>query len=189
MLFSFLIASVSTGPINITNRCGIDGAVDHEFLVSFKAAANSDGRRLDTAEDKLSFLQGWVDQYTVGQHASEGTHSNSTTRRKLETNSTHVSNSTHILHFFTETQFAVDVRASDEVRRAHGTRPSRDRPPLPRVAFVPHLTDGPLNTRARIRPSRAWPRTRPLTRLRLTASNAWTCRCPLRRRTRPWPAG
>jgi len=114
MLFSFLIASVSTGPINITNRCGIDGAVDHEFLVSFKAAANSDGRRLDTAEDKLSFLQGWVDQYTVGQHASEGTHSNSTTRRKLETNSTHVSNSTHILHFFTETQFAVDVRASDE---------------------------------------------------------------------------
>ena len=44
MLFSFLIASVSTGPtsttsigpsptpVNITNRCGIDGAVDHEFL-------------------------------------------------------------------------------------------------------------------------------------------------------------
>ena len=150
MLFSFLIASVSTGPtnttsINITNRCGIDGAVDHEFLVTLKpAAANSDGRRLDTTEDKLSFLQGWVDQYTVGQHASEGTHSNSTTRRKLEANSTHVSNCTHILHFFTETQFAVDVRASDEVRRAHGTRPSRDRPPLPRVAFVPHLTSGPL---------------------------------------------
>ena len=183
MLFSFLIASAST--INITNRC-IDGAVDHEFLVTLKpAAANSNGRRLDTTEDKLSFLQGWVEQYTVDQHDPEGT-----TRRKLEANSAHVSASTHILHFFTETQFAVDVRASDEVRRAHGTRPSRDRPPLPRVAFVPHLTYGPLNTRARIRPSRAWPRTRPLTRLRLTASNAWTCRCPLRRTwTRPWPAG
>ena len=138
MLFSFLIAcvsSASTTPISITNRC-INGAVDHEFLVTLKPpAANSNGRRLDTTEDKLSFLQGWVEQYTVDQHDPEGT-----TRRKLEANSTHVSNCTHILHFFTETQFAVDVRASDEVRRAHGTRPSRDRPPLPRVAFVPHLT-------------------------------------------------
>ena len=131
MLFSFLIASVGTGPtnsptpINITNRCGIDGAVDHEFLVTLKpAAANSDGRRLDTTEDKLSFLQGWVDQYTVNQH--EGTYSNGTTRRKLEANSTH---STHILHFFTETRLGVAVGASDEVRRAqHGTRPRREHP-------------------------------------------------------------
>jgi len=99
MLFSFLIASVSTGPTNTTsigpsptpiniytNRCGIDGAVDHEFLVTLKQdVANSDGRRLDTTEDKLSFLQGWVAQYTVDQH--EGTYSNGTTRRKLEANS------------------------------------------------------------------------------------------------------
>ena len=73
-------------PINIINRCGIDGAVDHEFLVTLKPAApNANGRRLDTKEDKLSFLQGWVDQYTVNQH--EGTYSNGTTRRKLEANS------------------------------------------------------------------------------------------------------
>ena len=112
MLFSFLIASAST--INITNRC-INGAVDHEFLVTLKS--NSDGRRLDTTQDKLSFLQGWVDKYT---------YSNSTTRRKLEANSTH---STHILHFFTETRLGVAVGASDEVRRAqHGTRPRREHP-------------------------------------------------------------
>ena len=183
MLFSFLLASAST--INITNRC-INGAVDHEFLVTFKpAAANStDGRRLDTTEDKLSFLQGWVDQYTVDQHDSEGTYSNGTGRRKLEANSTHVSYSTRVLHFFTVTQLAVAVGASDEVRRAHDESTG----PPPRVVFVPHLR--PTNTCARIRPSRAWPRTRPLTRLRLTVSNAWTCFCPARRTwTRPWPAG
>ena len=135
LYFSFLIASVSTWPTsttastgpsptpinNIINRC-IDGVVEHEFLVSFKAAANSDGRRLDTTEDKLSFLQGWVDQYTVDQHDSEGIDSNSTARRKLEANSTHVSNCTHILHFFTVTQLAVAVGACDEVRRAPTAR-------------------------------------------------------------------
>ena len=142
MLFSFLIASVSTGPINITNRCGIDGAVDHEFLVSFKAAANSDGRRLDTAEDKLSFLQGWVDQYTGDQHDSEGIDSNGTARRKLEANSTRVSNCTRTLHFFTVTQLAVAVGASDEVRRAqHGTRARREHPPASHM----YLTYGPLH--------------------------------------------
>ena len=118
MLFSFLIASVSTGSISITNRC-INGAVDHEFLVTLKApAANSNGRRLDTTEDKLSFLQGWVEQYTVDQHDPEGT-----TRRKLEANSTHVSNCTQILHFFTATQLAVAVGACDEVRRAPSSPP------------------------------------------------------------------
>ena len=64
MLFSFLIASVSAGPTNtagidrvsITNRCGVDGAVDHEFMVTLKPppAMNSNGRRLDT-KDNLSF--------------------------------------------------------------------------------------------------------------------------------------
>jgi hypothetical protein len=209
MLSSFLIASVSTGPtdtasigpsptpINIINRCGSEGAVDHEFLVTFKpAAANSNGRRLDTREDKLSFLQGWVDQYTVDQHDSEGTYSNGTTRRKLDANSTHIPISTHTSHFFTMTQFAVAVRASNEVRRAHSTRPLRA--PGPPRCICTSLTA--LHTCARIRPSRAWPKTRPLTRLRLTASNARTCRCPMattpsratparRTWTRPWPAG
>ena len=62
MLFSFLIASVSAGPTNtdttgvgaspspmpitITNRCGVDGAIDHEFVVTLKPPApNSNGRR------------------------------------------------------------------------------------------------------------------------------------------------
>ena len=121
MLFSFLIASVSAGPtntntagigpspspmpINITNRCGVDGAVDHEFMVTLKPPpANSNGRRLDT-QDKLSYLQGWVHQYDT---------SNSITRRKLEANS----NSTHVLHLFTETQLAVAVSTNDDVRHA-----------------------------------------------------------------------
>ena len=121
MLFSFLIASAST--INITNRC-INGAVDHEFLVTLKS--NSDGRRLDTTQDKLSFLQGWVDKYT---------YSNSTTRRKLEANPTHVSNCTHILHYFTETRFGVAVGACDEVRRA----PRRHAP----TSRAPHICASP----------------------------------------------
>ena len=150
MLFSFLIASVGTvptntlgtpTPINITNRCGIDGAVDHEFLVTLKQdVANSDGRRLDTTEDKLSFLQGWVAQYTVDQHDSEGTYSNGTTRRKLEANSTRVSNSTHVLHFFTVTQLAVAVGASDEVRRAHGC----GAPPARRCRTPTGTRDSPI---------------------------------------------
>ena len=139
MLLAFLIASVSTGatdtasigpssptPINIINRCGSEGAVDHEFLVTLNKqdVANSDGRRLDTTEDKLSFLQGWVDHYTVDQHDSEGTYSNGTTRRKLEANSMH---STHVLHFFTETRLGVAVGASDEVRGTLSTSPARTR--------------------------------------------------------------
>ena len=121
MIFSFLIASVSAGPttttgigpsqspmpINITNRCGVDGAMDHEFVVTLKPPpANSNGRRLDTTEDKLSFLQGWVHQYDP-EDASNGA-----TRRKLEANS----NSTYVLHLFTVIQLAVAVSASDDVR-------------------------------------------------------------------------
>ena len=108
MLFSFLIASVSARPANITgfgpipspitiniiNRCGLDGVVPHEYMVTLKAF-HSDGRRLDTTEDKLSFLQGWVHQYD-DEYDPEDT-SNGTTRRKLEANS----NSTHVLHLFT----------------------------------------------------------------------------------------
>ena len=124
MLFSFLIASVSAGPtntdttgvgpspspmINITNRCGVDGAVDHEFMVTLKPPApNSNGRRLDTTQDKLNYLQGWVHQYDP-----EDT-SNGTTRRKLEANS----NSPHVLHLFAVTQLAVAISADDDVRHA-----------------------------------------------------------------------
>ena len=169
MLFSFLIASVSAGPTNIDttgvgpspsvipiiNRCGVDGAMDHEFVVTLKPPApNSNGRRLDT-QDKLSYLQGWVHQYDP-----EDT-SNGTTRRKLEANS----NSTHVLHFFTLTQFAVAVHTNDDVRHApqHALiAPS----PLRRIYTLrtdPH---------ARTRPSRSWPRTRPSPRSTATASYA-----------------
>ena len=84
MLFSFLIASVSAGStntagidrvhdrVNITNRCGVDGAVDHEFMVTLKppADSNGNGRRLDTTQDKLSYLQGWVHQYNAEDRRS-----------------------------------------------------------------------------------------------------------------------
>ena len=126
MLFSFLIASVSAGStntagidrvhdrVNITNRCGVDGAVDHEFMVTLKppADSNGNGRRLDTTQDKLSYLQGWVHQYNA-----EDT-SNDPTRRKLEANS----NSTQISHLFALTQLAVAISTGDDVC---GTRPAR----------------------------------------------------------------
>ena len=122
MLFSFLIASVSAGPTNIDttggpspsptpiiNGCGVDGAMDHEFVVTLKPPEpNTNGRRLDTTQDKLSYLQGWVHQYDA-----EDT-SNGTTRRKLEANS----NSTQILHLFALTQLAVVISAGDDVRHA-----------------------------------------------------------------------
>ena len=92
----------------IINHCGVDGLVPHEYMVTLKIQLHSEGRRLDTKEDKLSFLQGWVHQYEP-----EDT-SNGTTRRKLEANS----NSTHGLHFFTETQLAVAVSTNDDVRHA-----------------------------------------------------------------------
>ena len=130
MLFSFLIASVSAGPTNtagidrvsITNRCGVDGAVDHEFMVTLKPPApNSNGRRLDTTQDKLNYLQGWVHQYDP-----EDT-SNGTTRRKLEANS----NSPHVLHLFAVTQLSVVIRADDDVRQPHAQHApmSSTRPP------------------------------------------------------------
>ena len=138
MLFSFLIASVSAGPtntagidpvpINITNRCGVDGAMDHEFVVTLKPPpTNFNGRRLDTTQDKLSFLQGWVHQYDP-----EDT-SNGTTRRKLEANS----NSTQILHLFALTQLAVAISAGDDVRHAqHAPMPST-RPSAPHL-YITH---------------------------------------------------
>ena len=140
MLFSFLIASVSAGPTNIDttgvgpspsvmpiiNRCGVDGAMDHEFVVTLKPPpANSNGRRLDT-QDKLSYLQGWVHQYDPEDTA------NDTTRRKLEANS----NSTHVLHLFTKTQLAVAVSTNDDVRHAqHAPNIYRIHPAL-RVASI-----------------------------------------------------
>ena len=150
MIFSFLIASVSAGPttttgigpsqspmpINITNRCGVDGAMDHEFVVTLKPPpANSNGRRLDTP-DKLSYLQGWVHQYAPEDP------SNGTPRRKLEANS----KSTHAMHYFTQTRLAVAIEADKKVRHAPSTRPHVEHPAL-RVATM--LTDPHTNAPGR----------------------------------------
>ena len=119
MLLSLLkIPSVSAGPpnatgigpssnpmpINITNRCGVDGAMDHEFMVTLKPPPpSSNGRR---TQDLLNYLQGWAHQYDA-----EDT-SNGTTLRKLEANS----HSLQVLHFYTATHLGIAVSASDEVR-------------------------------------------------------------------------
>lgn len=135
--FSLMIVSVSAGPANtmgsdpvsglsIINRCGVDGAMDHEFVVTLKPPPSSSSGVLSlkpppstsssrvqslkpppssSRVQRLSFLQGWVHQYD----SSNGT----SFRRKLEANSM---NSIHALHFFTETQLAVAVSTSDDVR-------------------------------------------------------------------------
>ena len=59
---------------------------------------------LHANEGDLSFLRGWFQQYE--QDASNGT-----SRRKLEAGS----NATRAVHYFTQTQLAVAIEASDEV--------------------------------------------------------------------------
>ena len=141
--FCLFLATVSAGPsstigsdprassLRIINRCGVDGAMDHEFVVTLKPPPPSSGSRVQSLKpefrvsgsrvqsfkpppppaapesrvQRLSLLQGWVHQYD----SSKGT---SSSRRELEANS----NSTHVLHFFTETQLAVAVSTSDDVR-------------------------------------------------------------------------
>jgi len=66
----------------IINHCGVDGVAPHGYTVTLKSQLH-----LDTKEDKLSFLQGWIHQYEP---------------------------ETHAVHFFTETPFAVVVKAGDE---------------------------------------------------------------------------
>ena len=68
----------------------------------------SDG--LHANKGDLSFLLGWFQQY-------EEDASNGTSRRKLEAGS----NATRAVHYFTQTQLAVAIEASDEVHSAqHG---------------------------------------------------------------------
>ena len=115
MLFSCLISSVSAGLTNTAspsltppiNDC-VHGAMDHRYMVTLKQqAASSIGRRLDTRENRLSFLHDWFDKFTVGQHDSEGTYSNGAppATSSVQTSSL----PTHALHFFAETQLAVAV--------------------------------------------------------------------------------
>ena len=116
MIFSFLIASVSTepyktGPIPIKNHCGEDGVVPHSYMVNLKSLLLSDLRSaptssgLNTNTGDLSFLHGWFQQYK--KDASNGT-------TQLEAGS----NSAHAVHCFIQTRFAVAIEASDDVRHA-----------------------------------------------------------------------
>ena len=184
MLFSCLICSVSAGLTNTAspsltppiNDC-VHGAMDHRYMVTLKQqAASSTGRRLDTREDRLSFLHDWFDKFTVGQHDSEGTYSNGATsstssgpQARLQqvqqaghklgsltstaTSSVQTSSlPTHALHFFAATQLAVAVSASEEVRRVHSTHPRREHPPTrDRRIIVPHsFTHCPIYTCTRV---------------------------------------
>ena len=128
MIFSFLIASVSTepyktGPIPIENHCGVAGVVPHSYMVSLKSPISSDLRSaptssgLNTNKGDLSFLHGWFQQYKKDT-------SNGTTRRKLEAGS----NSTHAVHYFIQTRFAVAIEASDDVRHAQHAPMSSTQP-------------------------------------------------------------
>ena len=128
MIFSFLVASVSTepynpGPIPINNHCGEDGAVPHSYMVNLKSPLPSDLRSaptssgLNTNEGDLSFLHGWFQQYKKDA-------SNGPTRRKLEAGS----NSAHAVHYFIQTRFAVAIEASDDVRHAQHAPMSSTQP-------------------------------------------------------------
>ena len=72
-----------------------------------RSAPMSDGLHANYKGD-LSFLHGWFRQY-------EEDASNGTSRRKLEAGSNQGSNATRAVHYFTETQLAVAIEASDEV--------------------------------------------------------------------------
>ena len=146
MIFSFLVASVSTepynpGPIPINNHCGEDGAVPHSYMVNLKSPLPSDLRSaptssgLNTNEGDLSFLHGWFQQYKKGT-------SNGTTRRKLEAGSSF----THAAHYFIQTQLAVAIEASNDVR--HAQHAPFEYPAL--HAFIFTHTHGPT-----CRPSRS----------------------------------
>ena len=105
MLFSLLIASAgvaSTAGIGsiglglaspIKNHCGLDGVVPNSYMVTLKTPANAHRR-------DLGFLNRWFRQYNPGSD-----------RR----------NPTRAVHYFTHTQFAVAIEASNNVRIAqHG---------------------------------------------------------------------
>ena len=99
MLFSLLIASAgaaSTAGIGqIKNHCGLDGVVPNSYMVTLKMPANAHRR-------DLGFLNRWFRQYNPGSD-----------RR----------NPTRAVHYFTHTQFAVAIEASNNVRSPARTNP------------------------------------------------------------------
>ena len=114
LLFSLLVASVgaaSTAGIGsslIKNHCGSDGVVPNSYMVTLKTPTSKDrsaptSTGLNTNKGDLGYLSGWFQQYSQ----------DSSNRRKLEAGS----NSTRAVHYFIQTQLAVAVEASDDVRQ------------------------------------------------------------------------
>ena len=123
LLFSLLIASVgaasttgigsspspspSPSPSSIKNHCGSDGVVPDSYMVTLntpskdRSAPTSTG--LNTNQGDLSYLSGWFQQYNQ----------DNLNRRKLEAGS----NPTRAIHYFIQTQLAVAIEASDDVRQ------------------------------------------------------------------------
>ena len=91
MLFSLLIASAgvaSTAGIGpIKNPCGSDGVVPNSYMVTLKTPASAHPR-------DLGYLNRWFRQYNPGSD-----------RR----------NPARAVHYFTKTQFAVAIEASNNV--------------------------------------------------------------------------
>ena len=129
LLFSLLVASVgaastaaigsspspnpspspSPSPSPIKNHCGSDGVVvPNSYMVTLKTPTSKDrsaptGTGLDTNKGDLSYLSGWFQQYNQ----------DSSNRSKLEAGF----NRTLAVHYFIQTQLAVAIEASDDVRQ------------------------------------------------------------------------
>jgi len=132
LLFSLLIASagaanttgIGSSPspslIPIKNHCGSNGVVPNSYMVTLKTPASKDrsaptSTGLNTNKGDLGYLSGWFQQYSQ----------DSTNSSKLEAGS----NSTSAVHYFIQTQLAVAVEASDDVRQ-----PSTRTHPHPNLA-------------------------------------------------------
>ena len=122
LLFSLLIACVgaantagigsspspSPSPSSIKNHCGSDGVVPNSYIVTLKKLTSKDRSAptttgLNTNTGDLSYLSGWFRQYNQ----------DNLNRRKLEGGS----NPTRAIHYFIQTQLAVAIEASDDVRQ------------------------------------------------------------------------
>ena len=182
LLFSLLIASVgaasttgigsspspsqsqshqSQSPSSIKNHCGTGGVVPNSYMVTLKTPTSKDrsaptSTGLNTNKGDLSYLSGWFKQYEQ------------VNLNKLEAGS----NPTRAIHYFIQSQIAVAIEASDDVRQ-------------PTARTNPHTltTQGPcrahpvlcaisLSHRTTIayRLPWAWLQTRPSSRLSTTAT-------------------
>ena len=121
LLFSLLITSVgaasttgigsspspSPSPSSIKNHCGPDGVVPNSYMVTLKTPSKDrsppTSTGLNTNQGDLNYLSGWFQQYEQ----------DSLNRRKLEAGS----KPTRANHYFIQTQLAVGIEASDDVRQ------------------------------------------------------------------------